>query len=70
MLVLLDAPIGLNEAGKDAFRQRMRDLALQFEETPDEGHIEELVSKLDNYSSAIYFAMQIDLLPLNVPVFG
>ena len=59
VLVVLDAPAGLNEAAKDAFRLQMCKIALQFGETPDEEHIEELVTKLDDYSSAIYFAMQM-----------
>lgn len=59
VLVVLDAPTGLNEAAKDAFRQQMRNMAIQFEHLPDEQHIERLVKKLDDYSSAIYFAMQM-----------
>ena len=59
MLVVLDAPAGLNKASKDAFRLRMRELAVQFEETPDEARIQQLAKKLDDYSSAIYFAMQM-----------
>jgi hypothetical protein len=59
VLAVLDAPEGYGELAKDAFRRQMHEIANQFGEEADESHIEELAGKLDDYSSAIYFAMQI-----------
>jgi hypothetical protein len=59
VLVVLDAPRGFNEAAKEAFRNQMRSMALEFGDEPDETHIEELTQKLDNYTSAIYFGVQM-----------
>lgn len=59
VLVVLDAPSGFNEAAHEAFRARMRLMALEFGDQPDEDHIESLVQRLDTYSSIIYFGMQV-----------
>ncbi|QWG10937.1 DUF91 domain-containing protein [Bradyrhizobium sediminis] len=59
VLVILDAPAGFNEAAKESFRLRMRSIETDFGKEPDEGHIESLVQKLDDYHSIIYFGMQL-----------
>ena len=59
ILVILDPPAAFNEAAQEAFRRQMRSMAEDFGEAPDEAHIADMVKKLDQYSSAIYFGMQM-----------
>jgi hypothetical protein len=59
VIVVLDPPTGFNEAAKDEFRLRMREIAFNSGETPDDQRIDELAKKLDDYFGALYFAMQM-----------